>query len=375
MQQQRSDFSEVGAGSTLAPTAHISRGRLLLSRYAKFVVAWIVFLIFLGGQVKSTEAGLSVPDWPNTYGHFMFSFPWEKMVGGIFWEHLHRMVASLAGLFTFGLTFWVYKVDSRRWVKRLAAAASIAVLVQGLLGGLTVIFLLPAWLSSSHGTLAQIYLCMVVTIALVTSKHWSDTVPKGSDNPTSSLRRVAVGTAVVIFAQLVIGALMRHTESGLAVPDFPTMFGSWVPPLSGDALAAANKELWKIDYPQVTFGQMFVHLLHRLWAVVVSAMVIWTAVKVYREQRSYGLLRRPAMLMVALLVAQVTLGILTVLTERQFTITSLHVTTGALTLATSVVLAVRARHLLGDPSAEHAVSASTSFPTILTDEVPREVTA
>lgn len=340
-----------------------------------FVVAWIIFLIFLGGQVKSTESGLSVPDWPNTYGHFMFSFPWEKMVGGIYWEHLHRMVASVAGMLTFGLTFWVYKVDNRRWVKRLAAAASGAVLVQGLLGGLTVLFLLPAWLSSSHGTLAQIYLCLVVTVALATSRSWRDLVEKGSDRGRVSLRNLALATTCVIFAQLIIGAFMRHTESGLAIPDFPTMFGSWMPPLSADALAAANKELWKLDYPQVTLGQMIVHLLHRAWAVVVSGMVIWTAVKVFREQRGNSLLRRPAMLLAALLAAQVTLGILTILTEKQFTITSLHVTTGALTLATSLVLTVRARHLLGEGAASAGLPRREAYRATVSDEAATEVTA
>jgi heme A synthase len=154
------------------------------------------------------------------------------------------------------------------------------------------------------------------------------------------------------------------------------MFGSWIPPLSADALAAANKELWKLDYPQVTLGQMIVHLLHRFWAVVVSAMVIWTATKVFREQRGNSLLRRPAMLLVALLVAQVTLGILTILTEKQFTITSLHVTTGALTLATSLVLTVRARHLLGDHRAARAAAPmSEAYRATVSDEVSTEVTA
>jgi cytochrome c oxidase assembly protein subunit 15 len=370
MQQHRSDFPEVGAGSTLAPTAHISRRRLYLHRYAKFVVAWIIFLIFLGGQVKSTNSGLSVPDWPNTYGHFMFAFPWEKMVGGIFWEHLHRMVASCAGIFTFGLTYWVYKVDDRRWVRRVAAGASIAVLVQGLLGGLTVLFLLPVWLSSSHGTLGQIYLCLVTTVALATSRTWRDVVEKGSDRGRFSLRNVALATTCAIFVQLILGALMRHSDAGLAIPDFPTMFGSWVPPLTSERLAAANQALWKIDYPQMTMWQMLSHVMHRAWALVVTGMITWTFVKVFREQRSNGTLRRNATLLAALLVAQVSLGILTVLTQKQFTITSLHVTTGALTLATSLVLAIRARHLLGDPASRQA-----TYPAIVTDKVPGEVTA
>jgi cytochrome c oxidase assembly protein subunit 15 len=311
-----------------------------------FVVAWILMLIFIGGQVKSTESGLAVPDWPNTYGHFMFSFPWEKMVGGIFWEHLHRMVASVAGLLTFALTWWVYKADRRRWVKRIALAASIAVLVQGLLGGLTVIFLLPAWISSSHGTLAQIYLCLCVAVMLATSSRWEDAPVRTLDNDATPLRKLALVTTLAIFLQLIIGAVMRHTESGLAIPDFPTMFGSWVPPLSDARLEVANKELWKIDLPKVTFWQMVSHLAHRLWAVVVTVAAIWTSVRVFRRHAAQPLLRRPAILLLVLLTCQVTLGILTILTERQFTITSLHVVTGAATLATCMTLTIRAYHLL-----------------------------
>ena len=355
------------------------RGRVRLHRYAMFVAAWIVLLIFFGGQVKSTESGLSVPDWPNTYGHFMFSFPWEKMVGGIFWEHSHRMIASVAGLLTVIEAIWVYRTERRRWVKNLAAAAVLAVVVQGLLGGLTVLFLLPVWLSSSHGTLGQIYLCLSVCLALVLSPRWVDdpvTIPDFSSGP---LRKLTIATTSVIFLQLIIGAVMRHSDAGLAIPDFPMMFGSWIPPLSEERLAAANHALrdfgilTKRGLREVTFWEMVSHLLHRCWALVVTVMVIWTARKAYKISPARPELRRPALLLVALLTVQVTLGILTILTEKQFTITSLHVVNGALTLATSLVLTVRARHLLHEP-AGHAVvqAAPETVPggTMLTDEVP-----
>jgi cytochrome c oxidase assembly protein subunit 15 len=333
-----------------------------LHRYAMVVVVAIVSLIFFGGQVKSTGSGLSVPDWPNTYGHFMFAFPWEKMVGGIFWEHSHRMIASVTGLLTFALTIWVYRADDRRWVKRLALAASAAVLVQGVLGGLTVLFMLPAWISSSHGTLAQIYFCTVVALALVTSPKWVDGFPKEPDSASLPLRNIALATTMIIFAQLVIGAIMRHSEAGLAIPDFPTMFGSWVPPLSDERLAMANKELWQMDLlwkmgnTEITRWQMLSHLLHRLGGLAVTVMVIWTAVKVFRHQVQNREFRNTARLLVALVVVQVTLGILTILTEKQFTITTLHVVTGALTLATSLVLTIRVRHGLYQPATVASVS-------------------
>ncbi|MEP7220277.1 MAG: COX15/CtaA family protein [Bacteroidota bacterium] len=336
--------------------------RLWLHRYAIFAALWIVALIFFGAQVKSTSSGLSVPDWPNTYGHFMFSFPWEKMVGGIFWEHSHRMIASVAGLFTFALTIATYRIDERKWVKRLSLWASIAVLVQGLLGGLTVLFYLPTWLSSSHGTLAQIYLCIVVCVAVVTSPRWSNSPATSPDGGRIPLRNLVLATTGVIFLQLIFGALMRHSDAGLAIPDFPTMFGSWIPPLSDARLAAANHELrdlgllWKRGMQDISAAEMFSHVLHRAWAVVVTGMVLWTVIRVWRE-RTEPAIRRPAFLLLGLLVAQVTLGILTILTEKQFTVASLHLLNGALTLATSVVLAIQVRHLLRAPNRD-AVPAS-----------------
>jgi len=343
---------------------------LRLHRYACFVALFVVLLIFFGGQVKSTNSGLSVPDWPNTYGHFMFAFPWDMMRGGIFWEHSHRMIASIAGLLTFGLTIWTYKVDPRRWVRTLSLFCSLAVLFQGVLGGLTVINLLPVGLSASHGTLAQIYLCLVVSVALVTSPRWVDEPVRIAEKKRPGLRTIALATTAVIFAQLIIGAIMRHSEAGLAIPDFPTMFGSWVPPLSDERLAQANAELWKMNLlwkmglSEITRAQMIVHLLHRLGALVVTLMVAWTAVKVFREQSEVEALRRPALILCGLIVVQVTLGILTILTEKQFEITTLHVVTGALTLMTSLILTIRARHLLR-PSL---------VPSAYTVPVPKEVT-
>lgn len=338
-----------------------SPGRLWLHRFAMFLVGYIVLLIFIGGQVKSTGSGLAVPDWPNTYGHFMFSFPWESMVGGIFWEHLHRMVASFAGVFTFALTIWAILVEPRAWVRRIAIAASVAVLVQGLLGGLTVLLYLPVWTSSLHGTLAQSYLCLAVAMAIVTSPRWIDQPRAITDRGSGlSIRTLVLATTATIFVQLVIGALMRHSEAGLAIPDVPTMFGSWIPPLSDARLAAANRELAslgllaRMDTEEITRWQMLSHVLHRGWALVVTFMIGWTAIRAFRIPELPREIRRNVWMLVALVVVQVTLGILSILTEKQFTVTSLHVTTGALTLAAGVALTVRIRHHVTERSAVEA---------------------
>src|SRR6185436_11918578 len=145
---------------------------LYLHRYAKFVVACTVLLIAAGGMVTSTDSGLSVPDWPNTYGRFMFLYPLDKMVGGIFYEHSHRMIASTVGFLTIILAVWTWRVEARRWVRWLGVAALGAVILQGLLGGLTVLFLLPAPVSIGHAGLAQLFFCITLTLAAATSPWW-----------------------------------------------------------------------------------------------------------------------------------------------------------------------------------------------------------
>ena len=189
-----------------------------LHRYITFVVVSTVLLIAAGGMVTSTDSGLAVPDWPNTYGHFMFSFPLEKMVGGILYEHGHRMIASTVGFLTIILAVWTWRVDPRRWVRRLALLALGAVILQGLLGGLTVLFLLPAPISVGHAALAQIFFCLTLSLAVFTSRGWR-TATAAVDDPT--LRTVATTTTALVYVQILLGATMRHTEAGLAIPDFP----------------------------------------------------------------------------------------------------------------------------------------------------------
>src|SRR5213593_193706 len=140
----------------VAGTLH-GEGDIGLHRCALFLACSTAFLIFVGGLVTSNEAGLSVPDWPTTYGWNMFSFPYSKWVGGIFYEHGHRLLASFVGFLTVLLTIWTWAKENRAWVRWLSAAALGAVLLQGILGGLTVIFLLPAWISTLHACLAQTF--------------------------------------------------------------------------------------------------------------------------------------------------------------------------------------------------------------------------
>src|SRR3954465_8857917 len=143
-----------------------------LHRYAKLVSASTVLLIVAGGLVTSTGSGLSVPDWPTSYGWSMFTFPLRHMVGGILYEHGHRLIASTVGFLTIILAAWLWRTDPRPWMKWLGAAALGSVVLQGVLGGVTVLFFLPAAISTAHAGLAEIFFCITVAISLFTSKTW-----------------------------------------------------------------------------------------------------------------------------------------------------------------------------------------------------------
>src|SRR5438552_2843667 len=200
-------------------------------RFALFTVCCTAFLIFLGGLVTSTESGLSVPDWPTTYGWNMFAFPFSKWVGGIFFEHSHRLMASFVGFLIVILALWTWLGEKRRWVRWLSACALGAVILQGILGGLTVLLLLPAPISTLHACLAQTFFCLVIALAVVTSQQWKRGLPLiQSPAEAVSVRVLCVMTTTAVYFQLILGALMRHTNAGLAIPDFPLAFGRIIPP-------------------------------------------------------------------------------------------------------------------------------------------------
>jgi heme a synthase len=288
--------------------------------YTRFVALSTAVLIFAGGLVTSTGSGLSVPDWPNTYGWFMFTFPLEKMVGGIRYEHSHRLIASTVGFLILALAAWLWRVEPRRWVRRLGYLALAAVITQGLLGGITVLWYLPDPISIAHAGLAQIVFCLTTAIALFTSRSWASAASQTVDD--SVLRRLTIVTTAWIYVQILIGAVMRHTDAGLAIPDFPLAFGHLIPPQWDPKIA--------------------IHFAHRVGALVASALILATAGHVFSHHRRSAGLVRPSVLLLLLLAAQITLGALTVLTARHYVINSLHVVTGASVLVTSLVLTLRA---------------------------------
>jgi cytochrome c oxidase assembly protein subunit 15 len=283
------------------------------------VASATIVLLTAGGLVTSTGSGLSVPDWPTTYGWNMFTFPLSKMVGGIRYEHSHRLIASSVGFLTIGLALWIARIDPRRWMRRLGFVALAAVVTQGVLGGITVLYFLPAPVSIAHAGLAQLFFLMTVSVAVFTSPGWRAS-RRGPDD--STLAAIAVATTLSIYAQVLVGATMRHLGAGLAIPDFPLAFGRLLPPVWDTGIA--------------------VHYAHRVGALVVTLAVLATASHVWYHHRRNRALTVPAAAMCLLVVAQIGLGALTVLSERDVATNTAHLVTGALVLASSLVLSLRA---------------------------------
>ncbi len=301
---------------------------MLLHLFAVVVAASTALLIFAGGLVTSTGSGLSVPDWPTTYGWFMLTFPLDKMVGGIFYEHSHRLIASAVGFLIVVLAIWLWKAEPRAWVRRLGYIALAAVIIQGILGGITVLWFLPDAISIAHAGLAQLLFCLTVSIALFTSPGWRLAYEADRQGPPRMLandrplQTIAAITTAGVYAQIIVGATMRHTGAGLAIPDFPLAFGQLVPPFWSAPIA--------------------IHYAHRVGALLVSACALAAAGHVLYHHSGRPELRRPSLLLLLLLAIQITLGALTVLSGKHYIINSLHVVTGAMVLGTSLVLTLRA---------------------------------
>ena len=308
-----------------------------LRRFTKFVALSTLFLIFAGAMVTSTGSGLAVPDWPLSYGMLM-----PPMVAGIFYEHGHRMIATTVGLLTIIQAIWLQRREPKRFVRLLGWWALGAVILQGMLGGLTVIFLLPDLISVSHAALAEIFFCINVSIAFFTSK-WFESLrglPKvegrGSKVESSPVA-LTTALAAAAYLQILLGAVMRHLEAGLAIPDFPLSFGKLIPPIETVGVAA--------------------NFAHRTGAVVVTALVVALAVRVFR---SGPRALRPAVAgLCAIVTVQIYLGARVVWDAaanvkiyhslageeaiRHATVTSFHVMTGASIMAVTLLLALAAR--------------------------------
>lgn len=319
-----------------------------LRRLSKITAAFTLILVFAGGLVTSTGSGLAVPDWPNTYGHFMFFFPLNRMVGGILYEHSHRLLASFVGLLTVVLAVWLWRVESRKWLKMVGMTAAAAVAVQGLLGGITVLFLLPTPVSVLHGVLAQSFFCFTVFIAYALSKEWRRDTSHldGKSLPVGTLRWSVLATGAVLL-QLVLGAVMRHSGSGLAIPDFPLAGGRIIPLFNQDFLFTVNQARFDLGLDPVTLPQVVIHFLHRVGAVVVTITGAGLSVSLFRELRYEKRFLLLALFLSLLLITQWILAGWVIWTAKSPWITTFHQWTGALMLGTSFFTMLRIIHLFG----------------------------
>jgi cytochrome c oxidase assembly protein subunit 15 len=283
-------------------------GNIWLHRYAVFVAVCTLLLVVAGGLVTSNAAGLSVPDWPLSYGKLM-----PVMEGGVFYEHGHRMIATTVGILTIILAIWLWEAEPRRWLRNLGWAALGAVVLQGVLGGLTVLFLLPKAISIGHACLAELFFSTTVAIAVFTSPGWKREPQVAEDSGWPSMRTLAAAVPVFVLCQVALGAAARHQAIGI-IP-------------------------------------------HVIGAMVVVGVLFMAGIAVLSQHGSHPALGPSARTLLIVAFVQVFLGIAAymsrIITSEAVQpmpvmvfLTVLHVGVGALTMASSVVLALQVfRHV------------------------------
>jgi cytochrome c oxidase assembly protein subunit 15 len=307
-----------------------------LHRFAVLLASATFVLIFVGGLVKSTGSELSVPDWPLAFGKLV-----PSLQGGVLFEYSHRVVAGIVSILTLGLMLWAILREPRRWVRVLATVAFALVIAQAVLGGITVLFLIPLPIAMAHTATANAFFCIVVALAIFTSPWFIDAAPRRETAARIPLAKLAGITTGIIYLQILVGALMRHLGAGLAIPDFPASFGQAVPPLWDEFIA--------------------INFIHRCGAVVVTGFIAWTVARVLASHREEARLRRPALALILLLTTQICLGAITIWTQRAVFPTTAHVAIGAAVLVTSLTITIRAWRLYGVRGAQAmAQTASTS---------------
>jgi len=319
---------------TSTPTAVIARDyRKWLHRFAFFTAIATLFLICSGGMVTSKGVGLAVPDWPTTFGYNMFLFPISKWVGGIFFEHVHRLIASTVGLFTIVLAGWLWRAESRRWLRNLGFAALVLVILQGVLGGLRVT-LLKDEIGVFHACLAQMFFGLLIIITLATSRLWEKiSAIDVSLKLARSLARIAVFTTAVIYLQLALGAMMRHQHRDLAILDFPTAYGQIIPTVTTAKLTEINEWRNAQALSEVTLFHIWLQMAHRFLALVISAGVVACLIRARVPELRGTPLTRLSDTWFLLLACQITLGGGVISSNKAADIATAHVAIGATMLA------------------------------------------
>jgi cytochrome c oxidase assembly protein subunit 15 len=307
-----------------------------LNRFVWFICVTALLLICSGGMVTSKNVGLAVPDWPTTFGYNMFLFPVSKWVGGILFEHTHRLIASAVGFLTIILAIWLWRNDSRRWVRNLGLIALAGVILQGILGGLRVTMLKDE-IGVFHACVAQAFLALLVVIALVTTSFWRsldeiDISPK----KFGPIRSLTIAITLAIYLQLALGATMRHQHRDLSILDFPTANGAWIPDTSATALAKINAWRDARGLSDVDAFQIWLQMIHRFVALLIAIGVITFCSRVWRDACQVPALKKLSMWWVAFLLVQLTLGAWTIWSNKAADIATAHVAVGAIMLSFGV---------------------------------------
>lgn len=298
-----------------------------LNKWSMLLAFCTLLLVVAGGLVTSRDAGLSVPDWPLSYGKLM-----PPMEGGILYEHGHRMIATTVGLFTIVSMIWIFRVETRKWMKNLGVAALLAVITQGVLGGITVIYLLPWYISTSHASMAQLFFSTTVAIALVTSKWWVAGAAESEENPAFPIRSLSMLVPFCVLGQLALGAAARHKAIG--------------------------------------------SIYHISGSPIATGVILWFSVRVLLHYAHNRELRLGAQTLLGVTFCQVFLGIAAYMSRIAYsdsvqpmpvmvTFTVLHVAVGALTMATAVSMAILVRRNIPAPvlayaKLQHSVTAVTT---------------
>src|SRR5882724_8244482 len=253
-----------------------------LHRFAVLTAVATFLLLGAGGLVTSHEAGMSVPDWPNSYGYNMFAFPVSQWTGGIFYEHTHRLWASAVGLMTTMLAVWIWLKDSRKWMKWLGVIAFFGVVAQGILGGLRVTMKMNS-LGIFHGVIAQAFFVLICAIAFFTSGTWQKISEQTKLNVSRHLRTLVLAATILVFFQLVLGATMRHEHAGLAISDFPLAHGKLWPAMDQASIELYNQQRTEVvGVHAITAFQVRLQMVHRIVALLIVVGVAasaWLALK------------------------------------------------------------------------------------------------
>ena len=316
--------------------------------WALFTAAWALLVISIGGLVTSKGVGMAVPDWPTTYGYNMFFFPISQWTGGIFHEHVHRLVASLLGLFTLVLALGLQWTDARRWIRSLAWLAVGLVIVQGVLGGKRVVLNavdvlgVPGsiFFGVLHATTAQVFLSLLAVLALSTRRAFtekSETPSMDSVRVERPIGGLLAAISAIVFIQLTVAATMRHQHAGLAVPDFPLAYGKLYPATDEATLMSINqRRTGVVDDAPVSAFQIHLHMTHRFLAVALMIAAAWTWRRVSGLGRGW---RNGVRAWCGLFGVQFALGAATIWTHKAADLATAHVAVGATILSTGVAMA------------------------------------